>query len=136
MTFVHGWALAVGAAVAAMPVIIHWLTRPRPVRLPLSTIRFVREGVRQRRARHRLRDFVVLGLRTLAVLLIAWAGRFLGRRRHRRGQYDEEDAKDRRRESRWVSDPSRDWSICRSFTLGTHPGAPRHALNVIRVMVA
>src|SRR5262249_24925379 len=52
---------------------IHWLTRPRPVRLPLSTVRFVRLAVEQRRARHRLRDAIILVLRMLAVLLLAWA---------------------------------------------------------------
>jgi hypothetical protein len=73
MTFLHPWALAVGAAAVALPLAVHWLTRPRPVRLPLSTIRFVLEAVRQRRARHRLRDVLILLLRAAAVVLIAWA---------------------------------------------------------------
>ncbi len=73
MTFLHPWALTLGAAAATLPVVIHFLTRPRPVPLPLSTIRFVREAVRQRRARHRLRDAIVLALRTLAVFAIAAA---------------------------------------------------------------
>ena len=54
-------------------MVVHWLTRPRPVRLPLSTLRFVREAIQQRRARHRLRDLIVLALRTMAVLLLAAA---------------------------------------------------------------
>ena len=53
MTFLHPWAVWVGVAAAAVPVVVHFLTRPRPRRLALSTIRFVREAVRQRRARHR-----------------------------------------------------------------------------------
>jgi hypothetical protein len=73
MTFLHPWAILIGAVAAAGPVLIHWLTRPRPVRLPLSTLRFVREAVRQQRSWHRLRDLVLLGLRTLAVLFIALA---------------------------------------------------------------
>jgi hypothetical protein len=73
MTFLHPWAIWIGVAAAAAPVLIHWLTRPRPVRLPLSTLRFVREAVREQRAWRRLRDFVLLALRTLAVLLIALA---------------------------------------------------------------
>mgnify|MGYP000692485023 CR=1 FL=1 len=56
-----------------VPVLVHLLTRPRPMRLPLSTLRFIREAVRERRARHRLRDLIILGLRTLAVLLAALA---------------------------------------------------------------
>ena len=73
MTFLHPWAIVIGVAAAAAPVLIHWLTRPRPVRMPLSTLRFVREAVHQRRSWHRLRDLVLLCLRTLAVLLIALA---------------------------------------------------------------
>lgn len=71
--FLHPWILALGAAAAVLPVLIHWLTRPRPTRLALSTIRFVREAVHQRRARHWLRDFLVLALRTAAVVLLAAA---------------------------------------------------------------
>ncbi|MGB6042252.1 MAG: BatA and WFA domain-containing protein, partial [Pirellulales bacterium] len=63
--------LAIGAA--AVPVAVHFLTRPRPVRLPLSTIRFVQEAVKQRRTRNRLRDALILALRTLAILLLGWA---------------------------------------------------------------
>jgi hypothetical protein len=73
MTFLHPWAIACGLAAVALPLVIHWLTRPRPVRLPLSTVRFVRQAVQQRRARRRLRDAIVLALRVLAVLLLAGA---------------------------------------------------------------
>src|SRR5439155_16688972 len=73
MTFLHPWALAAGALAVGLPVAIHLLTRPRPVRLPLSTLRFVREAVQQKRARHRLRDWIILALRTAAVVLIALA---------------------------------------------------------------
>jgi hypothetical protein len=73
MTFLHPWAILIGVVAAAAPVLIHWLTRPRPVRLPLSTVRFVREAVHQQKTWHRLRDYVLLCLRTLAVLAIALA---------------------------------------------------------------
>ena len=73
MSFVHPWIIVAGAAAATLPVIVHLLTRPRPVRMPLSTIRFVREAIQQRRAQHRLRDWIVLALCTLAVLLLALA---------------------------------------------------------------
>ncbi|MDB5173691.1 MAG: hypothetical protein JWN51_2464, partial [Phycisphaerales bacterium] len=72
MTLLHPWALFAGLAVG-LPLLIHWLTRPKPVRLPLSTIRFVREAIQQRRARYRLRDFLLLFLRAAAVLLLAAA---------------------------------------------------------------
>ncbi|MCE5268372.1 MAG: BatA and WFA domain-containing protein [Planctomycetaceae bacterium] len=73
MTFLHPWALVIGVAAAAAPVLIHWLTSPRPVRMPLSTIRFLREAVHERRSWRRLRDTLLLCLRTLAILLIALA---------------------------------------------------------------
>ncbi|MBI1249385.1 VWA domain-containing protein [bacterium] len=73
MTFAAPWILALGFIAAAAPVVVHWLTRPRPVKLHLSTLRFVRDAVQQRRAAHRLRDFIILALRTLAILLFAAA---------------------------------------------------------------
>lgn len=60
-------------AAAAVPLAVHFLTRPRPVRMPFSTVRFIREAVKQRRARNRLRDAIILALRTLAILLLGWA---------------------------------------------------------------
>jgi hypothetical protein len=71
--FTHPWAIPIAAMAVALPVLIHWLTRPRPVRMPLSTIRFVREAVAERRARHRLRDWIVLALRAAAIALIGLA---------------------------------------------------------------
>jgi hypothetical protein len=73
MTFVHPWAMWIGVIAAGLPVAIHLLTRPRPLRMPLATFRFVREAIRERRARHRLRDAILLTLRTLAILLLAFA---------------------------------------------------------------
>jgi hypothetical protein len=71
--FINPWAIAIGALAAGLPLAVHFLTRPRPVPMPLSTLRFVHEVVQERRARHRLRDAIVLTLRTLAVLLVAFA---------------------------------------------------------------
>lgn len=71
--FTHPWAIWIGIGAAALPVIVHWLTRPRPVRFPVSTLRFIRGAVQQRRARYRLRDLLVLLLRTAAILLLAFA---------------------------------------------------------------
>jgi len=56
-----------------LPLVIHWLTRPRPRRMTLSTLRFLEQAVKQRRSRHRLRDALILGSRVLAVLLLALA---------------------------------------------------------------
>ncbi|AMV20530.1 vWA domain-containing protein [Planctomyces sp. SH-PL14] len=69
--FLHPWAISIGAAALAAPFLIHWLTRPRPTRIPLSTVRFVLEIVQQRRSRSRLRDWIVLLCRAAAVILLA-----------------------------------------------------------------
>src|SRR3954453_1661810 len=72
MNLLHPWLLA-GLAAISLPVLIHWLTKPRPVSVPLSTLRFVREAVQQRRARYRLRDLIILLLRATAIVLLAIA---------------------------------------------------------------
>src|SRR5262245_44066003 len=71
--FINPWAIAIGVLAAGLPLAVHFLTRPRPVPMPLSTLRFVYEVMQERRARHRLRDALVLALRTLALLLVAFA---------------------------------------------------------------
>lgn len=73
MAFMHGWALVLGTLAVSLPVIIHLLTKPKPVRLPVSTLRFIRGAVQQRAARSRLRDWLILLLRTAAIILIALA---------------------------------------------------------------
>ena len=71
MSFLHFWAIPIGAAALSVPFIVHWLTKPRPTRVPLSTVRFVLEVVRQRKARNRLRDLLILLLRATAIALFA-----------------------------------------------------------------
>src|ERR1700722_3639612 len=73
MDFVNPWILLLGAIAATLPVLIHWLSRPRPIVLPLSTVRFVLQAVEERRSRRRLRDFLILAARIAAVLLLAAA---------------------------------------------------------------
>ena len=67
----HFWALGIGAAAIAGPVLVHWLTKPRPVAYPLATFRFLKEVLEEKRAKDRLRDWLVLLLRTLAIGLLA-----------------------------------------------------------------
>ncbi|MBI4859905.1 MAG: BatA domain-containing protein [Candidatus Riflebacteria bacterium] len=62
-----------GIALAALPVVVHLLTRPKPVPLPFSALKFLTETSAARRHRSRLRDALVLGLRTLAVLALGLA---------------------------------------------------------------
>lgn len=71
MGVLHVWAMVAGLLTIGLPVAVHFLTRPKPMRFPLSTIRFVQQAVDQKKSRHRLRDFIILALRTLAVALLA-----------------------------------------------------------------
>lgn len=71
--FIHPFLLAIGLAAASIPVIVHFLTRPQPIRMRLSTIRLVSDALHQRRSRDRLRDFLVLLFRSLAVAMLAIA---------------------------------------------------------------
>jgi hypothetical protein len=73
MAFVNPWMMALGVGAAGLPILIHWLTKPRPVVRPISTVRFVLQAVQQRRSRRRLRDLVILAVRTAAILLLAAA---------------------------------------------------------------
>lgn len=80
MTPLHVWALAGAAGAAALPVAIHFLTKPRGTRQPLPGFRFLLESLNQTARRNRLRNFLVLLVRTLAVVLIALAfARFIER---------------------------------------------------------
>ncbi len=71
MNFVHLWAIGIGGFALVAPLAVHWLTRPRPTSYPLSTVRFLQEVIQQRRARSRLRDWIVLALRMLCIALLA-----------------------------------------------------------------
>ena len=71
--FVNPILLLIGLIGAAIPVVVHFLTRPKPQRMPLSTIRLVSDALHQRRSKDRLRDFLVLLFRSLAVAMLALA---------------------------------------------------------------
>lgn len=73
MTFLNAWALGIGALALAAPLAVHLLTRPKPVPFSLSTMKLLAEVIQQRRARSRIRDWLVLLLRALAVALLAMA---------------------------------------------------------------
>ncbi len=73
MDFLNFWAIGIGACALAAPVAVHLLTKPKPAPFALSTIRFLQEVIQQRRARSRLRDWLILLLRSLCVALLAMA---------------------------------------------------------------
>ncbi len=70
--FLNG-AFLVGLAAAALPILIHLFSRRRAVERPFSNLRFLDEITRRRIRRMRLRQWLLLAMRTLAVALIALA---------------------------------------------------------------
>jgi hypothetical protein len=62
--------LAAGLAVA-VPIIIHLLFRQKTRTLPIGSVRFLHQVVREHRRRRRVRQWLLLALRMLAVLLLA-----------------------------------------------------------------
>jgi hypothetical protein len=73
MSFLHPLAIAIGAGLLALPLAVHLLTRPRPVRFPFSALRFLESALKQRRFFSRLRDAILLLLRAALLVLIALA---------------------------------------------------------------
>ncbi len=67
LSFVHPWILA-GLPAVGLPVVIHFLTRARPRRIPYPTFHLLYEAGSGRQALDRLRTFLILSLRTLLVL--------------------------------------------------------------------
>lgn len=70
--FVHP-ALAVGALLAAVPLIIHLLNRQRHRPLPWAAMRFVLAAYKKTRRRAQLENLLLLLLRMAAVALLAFA---------------------------------------------------------------
>lgn len=65
--------LAVGAAAASLPIIIHLLNRERARRLVFSTIRFIRMSHQVNVQRHKLKQFLLLLMRILILALLGIA---------------------------------------------------------------
>ncbi len=63
--------LAAGLAAAGLPVLIHFLTRPRPRSIAFPTFRLLLEAGSGRQALDRLRTGLILALRTLAITALA-----------------------------------------------------------------
>jgi hypothetical protein len=67
---IHLGFLAAAAAVA-VPILIHLLLRPRARAVDIGTLRFLRLVLKDSTRRRKLRRWLLLALRTLAVLLLA-----------------------------------------------------------------
>jgi hypothetical protein len=70
INLIHAGFLTAGLAVA-LPIIIHLLFRQKTRTLIIGSMRFLHEVVREHRRRRRVRQWLLLALRMLAVLLLA-----------------------------------------------------------------
>ncbi|MCK4413781.1 MAG: BatA domain-containing protein [Candidatus Eisenbacteria sp.] len=72
LSFLNG-AFLVALAAAALPILIHLLSRRRAREVPFSHLAFLDEITRRKVRRMRLRQWLLLALRTLAIVAIALA---------------------------------------------------------------
>jgi hypothetical protein len=70
LSLIHLGFLAATAAVA-VPILIHLLLRPRARRVDIGSMRFLHRALRDSTRRRKVRRWLLLALRTLAVLLLA-----------------------------------------------------------------
>ena len=70
MNFVHIGFLAAGAAAMTLPLWIHLLLRQRARSIDIGSVRFIKQVVRRTRSRQRIKRWILLAMRSLAVLLL------------------------------------------------------------------
>ena len=70
MSLIHAGFLAAAAAVS-IPILIHLLLRPRARQVSIGTLRFLRLAIKETRRRRKIRRWLLLAMRTAAVLLLA-----------------------------------------------------------------
>src|SRR5687768_10578176 len=71
LSFLFAGFLAAGAVAAAAPVLIHMLLRRRARVVEIGSVRFLQAVIRQHTRRRRIRQWLLLSLRVLAVLLLS-----------------------------------------------------------------
>ena len=75
MMFLSPFFLAAGGA-ALLPLILHLMARRQTVRMPFSTVRFLKLAQKQSSTKIRMENFLLWLLRTLLMLLLAGAFAF------------------------------------------------------------
>ncbi len=73
MAWANITVLGVGGLLLTIPIILHFLMRPKPKLLPFPAIRFLKERQQTTRSRMRVRHFLLLLLRCLLIGLLALA---------------------------------------------------------------
>lgn len=71
MNFIHPGFMFAGLAAAALPILIHLMLRQRARYMPIGSVRFLKDVLRQHTRRRRIKQWLLLALRMLAVLLLA-----------------------------------------------------------------
>jgi hypothetical protein len=71
MTFL-AWGFLFAALAAAIPVVLHMINRQRAKDLPFPTLRFLRISVQKTRRRKRIHDLLLMLIRALVLILIAF----------------------------------------------------------------
>src|SRR5918994_6709593 len=66
-------AFLIGAALAAIPIVLHLLRRDIAPPVPFTAVRLLRKSPIERSRRRRLRDLLLLAARVTALLLLAGA---------------------------------------------------------------
>ena len=72
MTFVH-FSLLAGAALIALPIILHLMMRQKPTHIEFPALRFIQKRHDSNRRRLNLRHLLLLLLRAAAIALLAFA---------------------------------------------------------------
>jgi hypothetical protein len=70
LSFLQAGFLAAGVAAATLPVLIHLLMRQRARPMPIGSVRFLQAVIRQHTRRRRIKQWLLLAMRVLAVLLL------------------------------------------------------------------
>src|SRR5690242_13087330 len=73
MTFLMGWSiLAAGTLASAIPILIHLLHRQRTTPIAWGAMQFLLESPLQSKRRKKVEHWLLLALRVLSLLLLAW----------------------------------------------------------------
>src|SRR4051812_34090169 len=72
MTFLAPMMMA-GAAAVTIPIALHFFYRARYKPLPWAPMKFLKEAIEQTSRRLKFQEWILLALRCLALLLLAWA---------------------------------------------------------------
>lgn len=73
MTWANLAILGVGGALLSLPIILHFLMRPKPKEMIFPAMRFLRERQQTNRSRMRIRHFLLLLMRCLLIGMVAVA---------------------------------------------------------------